>query len=645
MCAVTVLEPNEFQYERPACGPLPRAGDSICWRVWAPSARSVELVLHPGAPALHAAQPNMGRSSAGGEARRIVMAPEPDGYFVHTEPDVPDGQRYGFRLDGGPERPDPASLWQPDGIHQPSAVVRLDRFAWSEGDWGGIELDALVIYELHVGAFTPEGTFEAIIPRIELLRELGVTAIELMPVMQFPGERSWGYDTAHLYAVQNSYGGPRGLQRLVNACHRTGLAVILDVVHNHLGPEGNYCAEFGPYFTERYRTPWGPAMNFDDRGSDAVREFVLENVRHWIRDFRVDGLRLDAVHAIYDRSPTHILREMKSAAADAARRLGRPVHLIAESDLNDVRLIDPAESGGYGLDAQWSDDFHHSLHALLTGERSTYYADFGKPEQLVKALNRTFVYDGAYSPYRGRRHGKPVGKHPSGQFVISIQNHDQVGNRPRGERLSTLLEPAQQRLAAGLLLLAPQIPLIFMGEEYGETHPFPFFCSFLDAEIARNVRRGRASELASAGIEGAFPDPQAEETFLSAKLAWSWPASSRHAGLRRLYYNLLTIRRFWLPVRDSREHESYLMESWHDISSVLRMARTIVAEGEKLELIAYFNLSNERQPLVDPGRGTHTLLICSEDVQFGGARGSGDPLDALLPYEFWVFDPRFRSTA
>src|SRR5436190_3072043 len=443
-----------LDFDAPPCGSLSRSNGSICWRVWAPRACNVTLVLH---------------DPPDGCKRQIVMQPELDGYFTHIESHVAEGQPYTYQLDGGPERPDPASRWQPQGIHQPSAVVQLDRFDWSEGDWPGIRREQLVIYELHVGTFTAAGTFDGAIERLELLREMGITAIELMPIGQFPGERGWGYDGVHPYAVHEAYGGPRGLQRFVEAAHRTGLAVILDVVYNHLGPEGNYLSEFGPYFTDRYFTPWGAAFNFDDRGCDAVRAFVLDSVRQWIRDFHMDGLRLDAVHAIFDHSPRHILREIKETADEEAARLGRPVHVIAESNLNDVRILDRTELGGYGLSAQWSDDFHHAVHALLTGERQAYYADFGGIDQLVKALNHTFVFDGVYSTFRGRRHGASAGAHSGSRFVISIQNHDQIGNRPGGERFGKLLGQVEQRLACGLLLLAPNIPLIFMGEEYGET--------------------------------------------------------------------------------------------------------------------------------------------------------------------------------
>jgi maltooligosyltrehalose trehalohydrolase len=618
-----LVTPKQLDAGMPACGALTRAGGSVCWRVWAPFAQSMELALYP--------EP--------GECRVLEMPSEPGGYFVHAEAGISDGQRYAFRINHGPERPDPMSRWQPEGVHRPSAVVWTDRFDWSEGDWSGLSRKELVIYELHVGTFTPQGTFDAIIDRLEGLRELGITAIELMPVAQFPGTRSWGYEGVFPFAVQESYGGPRGLQRLINACHRTGLAVILDVVYNHLGPEGNYFADFGPYFTDRYRTPWGRAMNFDARGCDAVRAFVLDNVRYWIRDFHIDGLRLDAVHAIFDNSPRHILREIKEAADDEARRLGRRVHIIAESDLNDVRLLDPPQTGGYGLDGQWSDDFHHAVHALLTGERWSYYSDFGQAEQLAKALNRTFVYDGIHSQFRGRRHGGPVGSHPSDRFVISIQNHDQIGNRPAGERLSALLEPNQLRLAAGLLLLAPHVPLIFMGEEYGETRPFPYFCSFDDLEIIEKTRIGRRDEFVALGSEDMVPDSLAPQTFESAKLSWAWPEGSQHACLRRLYYDLLAIRRFWLPLDESQASDSCLVESWHDASPVLRLVRKMATHQRTTELTAFFNLSRQPQSLEEIDHPSAKLLLGSEESRFGGARGPKDSMNALLPFEFWVFGP------
>lgn len=615
---------QSLEFEAPPCGALTRANDSVCWRVWAPQACAVTLVLH---------------DPPDGQKRKILMQPELDGYFTHTEPQVAEGQPYAFLLDDGPERPDPASRRQPQGIHQSSAVVRLDRFEWAEGDWPGIRREQLVIYELHVGTFTDTGTFDAALERLELLREMGITAIELMPVGQFPGDRGWGYDGVHPYAVQDSYGGPQGLQRFIDAAHRTGLAVILDVVYNHLGPEGNYLAEFGPYFTDRYRTPWGAAFNFDGRGCDAVRAFVLDNVRQWIRDFHVDGLRLDAVHAIVDHSPRHILREIKEAADEEAARLGRPVHIIAESNLNDVRLLDRTELGGYGLSAQWSDDFHHAVHALLTGERQTYYADFGGGDELVKALNHTFVFNGQFSTFRGRRHGAPAGNHPGSRFVISIQNHDQIGNRPGGERFGKLLGPIQQRLASGLLLLAPHIPLIFMGEEYGEAHPFPFFCSFLDPQIAEAASRGRREEFAVSEWPELVPDPQAVATFESARLSWAWPEGSPQAGLRKLYYDLLTLRRFRLPLREFAERSARRLENAGETLDVIRLERHGDCDGGVVELVVFFNVAGKEQEIPGSELPPFNLLISSESPWYGGARTSKSPSRVLLPFEFQVFGP------
>ncbi|HEY3967741.1 MAG TPA: malto-oligosyltrehalose trehalohydrolase [Planctomycetaceae bacterium] len=620
----TLHDSTFLEFDAPPCGALTCSNDSVCWRVWAPDAHTATLVLH---------------NPPDGESRPIPMQIERNGYFTHTEPLVAEGQPYSFRIDDGPERPDPASRRQPQGVHKPSAVVRLDQFEWSEGDWPGLRREQLVIYELHVGAFTAEGTFDAAINRLELLRELGITAVELMPIGQFPGERGWGYDGVHPYAVHESYGGPRGFQRFVDACHRTGLAVILDVIYNHLGPEGNYLAEFGPYFTGRYRTPWGAAFNYDDRGSDAVRAFVVDNARQWIRDFHVDGLRLDAVHAIFDGSPRHILRDIKDAADEEAARLGRPVHVIAESDLNDVRLLDRAELGGFGLSAQWSDDFHHAVHALLTGERHTYYADFGGVEQLVKALNQTFVYDGCYSAFRGRRHGAPVGAHPGSRFVISIQNHDQIGNRPDGERFGSLLTPARQRLAAGLLLLAPHIPLIFMGEEYGETHPFPFFCSFLDPQIAAAARHGRRQEFAAFEWHELVPDPQEVATFESARLTWSWPAETPQAGLRKLYYDLLTLRRFRLPLREFSEHTARTLERHDGKLDVVRLERRGHCDGTAVDLIAFFNVSDQTCEIPERELPPLQLLLSSESQSYFGNRTSDEPRHILLPYECQVYGP------
>jgi maltooligosyltrehalose trehalohydrolase len=617
-----------LEFDAPPCGPLVGANEAVCWRLWAPGTCLAEIVLY---------------DAMDGATRTVVMEPEWNGYFVHSEPFVPEGQLYAFRLDGGPARPDPASRWQPEGVHHPSAIARIDRFPWNEGDWPGLRREQLVIYELHVGTFTPEGTFDAAIERLEMLRELGLTAVEVMPIGQFPGDRGWGYDAVHPFAVQNSYGGPEAFQRFVEACHRTGLAVILDVVYNHLGPEGNYLAEFGPYFTDRYETPWGRALNFDGPGCDAVRAFVVDNARYWIRDFHVDGLRLDAVHAIFDGSPRHILREIKEAADAEGARLGRPVHVIAESDQNDVRHVDRIEVGGHGLSAVWSDDFHHAVHAMLTGERHRDFADFGEIGHFVKAWNHTFVYDGCYSRFRGRRHGATASGHPGSRFVVSVQNHDQIGNRPGGERLSTLLSAAQERLSAGILILSPNIPLIFMGSEYGEIRPFPFFCSFIDTQVAEAVRHGRLQEFGVCEWPELVPDPQEAGTFELAKLSWSWPAGSRQAGIRQLYYDLLTFRRFRLPLREFCEHNAHIVDlpdAAQEVVCIERRSRGPVADRR---VVAFFNISASEHEIPPEEFPALELLLSSESPAYGGDRTEGMPRQILLPFEFQVYGPGISS--
>ncbi|HSL91611.1 MAG TPA: malto-oligosyltrehalose trehalohydrolase, partial [Candidatus Limnocylindrales bacterium] len=395
----------------------------------------------------------------------------------------------------------------------------------------------------HVGTFTPEGTFEAILPRLDSLRDLGVTAIELMPVAQFPGNRNWGYDGAYPFAAQNSYGGPEGLQMLVDACHLWGMAVSLDVVYNHLGPEGNYLADFGPYFTDRYCTPWGAAVNFDGPHSDEVRRFFLENALYWLSDFRVDALRIDAIHGILDFSAYPFLAELADTVRGLASRENRKIHLIPESDLNDVRAISPREKGGYGLDAQWNDDFHHALHALLTGERKGYYRDFGGLEDLAKAHSEGFVYSGQYSGYRKRRHGSPSRDVPAERLVVFSQNHDQAGNRPGGERLTGLVSFEALKLAAGLVLLSPFLPLLFMGEEYGETAPFLYFISHSDPPLIEAVRKGRLKEFAALRWEGEPPDPQDEGTFLRSRLDHGLAEGGHHRVLREYYRELIRLRK------------------------------------------------------------------------------------------------------
>jgi len=565
----------------------------------------------------------------------LPMERESRGYHSHARTGVPEGQRYTYRLDGGPDRPDPCSLWQPAGVHGVSAVVFPDRFRWTDRNWEGVHRQNLVFYETHVGTFTPEGTFEAIVPRLRDLCELGVTAVEIMPVGQFPGTRNWGYDGVLPYAAQHSYGGPQGLQRLVDACHAEGLALFLDVVYNHFGPEGNDLNEFGPYCTDRYRTPWGAAVNYDQAGCDAVRDFVLDNVRMWLEEFHVDGLRLDAADVFFDLGAHHILRAIKEAAQAASQRRGWPALVIAESDLNDPRLLFPVERGGHGLDAQWMDDYQHAAHAFFTGERDGYYSDFGEALQLARVLEEPYVYHGEYSRFRDRMHGARAEGLSGDRFVVFLQNHDQVGNRARGDRLNTLLRSeAKQRLCASFLLLSPYLPLLFMGEEYGEDNPFPFFCSFSDPELKSAVREGRRSQFADRGEGDLVADPTVEETFAAARLTWSWPEGTFRAGMRRLYRDLLAARRQWPALRDF-EHRTARLLSEADHGLILELVRGEAGAGS---VRALFNFDERPHPL-PAGAAGRGILFSSEATKYGGSREDAGARDELLPFECVVFGP------
>ena len=492
--------------------------------VWAPLSETVEV---------HIVSP---------PERVISLERDEHGYHSAIAQTVKLGDRYLYRLDGNKEHPDPASRFQPEGVHGPSQVVDT-RFPWEDDSWPGLPLRDYVVYELHVGTYTKKGTFDSVIPHLDKLKDLAITAIELMPVAQFPGSRNWGYDGVYPFAVQNSYGGPEGFKRLVNACHGRELAVVLDVVYNHLGPEGNYLWDFGPYFTDRYKTLWGSSINFDGPHSDDVRHFFIENALYWVTEFHVDALRIDAVHAILDFSAQPFLLELASAVHVRSEEINRRVYLIAESALNDNRVIRSPEFGGYGLDAQWNDDFHHALHTLLTGEQTGYYQDFGQLRDLAKAFQEGFVYSGEYSAYRRRRHGNSSQDIPAHQLVVFAQNHDQVGNRIRGERLSELTCLERTKLAAGVVLLSPFIPLLFMGEEYGETAPFPYFVSHSDLDLVEAVRRGRRDEFAAFGWEDEPADPQDERTFLRAKLNHSLRRNGFHNVLLKFHRELLQLRR------------------------------------------------------------------------------------------------------
>jgi maltooligosyltrehalose trehalohydrolase len=565
-------------------GANPVAGEVI-FRVWAPEATSVEVELV--------------------DAGAVKIPLQQDGeYFQGLVPAAP-GDRYWYWLDGTVRRPDPSSRSQADGVHGPSQVID-PAFAWSDSGWRGTALEEYIIYELHVGTFTPQGTFDGVISRLDYLCDLGITAVELMPVAQFPGERNWGYDGVFPFAPQSSYGGPDGLKRLVDACHSRGLAVILDVVYNHLGPEGNYLHSFGPYFTDRYRTPWGDAVNFDGPGSDPVRHYFISNALYWITEVRIDALRLDAIHGIYDFSALHILQELTEAVHRQGEALRRRVYVIAESDLNDVRVINSPDSGGYGLDAQWNDDFHHALRALLTGDRSGYYCDFGQFSNLIKSFQEGFVLSGIYSAFRKRRHGSSSAGILPSQLVVFSQNHDQIGNRLAGERPSEHLSVQQLMLAAVTVLFSPYVPLLFMGEEYGESAPFPYFVSHGDAELVESIRQGRKEEFAASAYQGPPPDPQSEATFLSAKVDQEQRHRGDHRAIFDFYRELIRLRRECVPfARLSREDMQIIANEEEQVLA-------IILSSDDGRLLCLLNYSDQIRVVRPPlAAGTMSVLLDS----------------------------------
>ena len=495
------------------------------FRVWAPKTKKMAVLI-----------------LSGKAFGTVAMQRERFGYYSVTVPDVADGDRYLYQLDDGPVLPDPVSRFQPNGVHEASQVVDPQFFNWLDDGWSGIPLEQFRIYELHVGTFTTQGTFEAAIEFIDYIVGLGITAVELMPVSQFPGNRNWGYDGVFAYAPQNSYGGPNGMKQLIDACHRKGLAVILDVVYNHFGPEGFHGNEFGYYTTDKYRTPWGGAINFDGPDSDPVAEFFLNNALYWINEFHVDALRLDAVDWILDQTPKHFLQRLAEEVHIQREKLGRFIYLFAENDTNDARLINPPAIGGYGIDAQWCDNFHHALRTILTGETTGYYKDFGQFYQLVKTYCEAFVFTGEYSLYRRRRHGGSVKDRLTSQFVVFSQNHDQIGNRRCGDRLSSTQPMEKLLLVAGVVLLSPYLPLLFMGEEYGERAPFHYFISHSDPALVEAVRKGKFEEHASGICEGEIPDPFAESTFLESKIDLTLKRGAEQAMIQEFYRQLMSLR-------------------------------------------------------------------------------------------------------
>jgi maltooligosyltrehalose trehalohydrolase len=536
------------------------------------------------------------------------MRAEAGGWWVG--PVLPAGTDYAYSLDGTAALPDPRSPWQPHGVHAASRTFDATAFAWPDG-WSGIEARGAVHYELHVGTFTPGGTLDSAVAHLDHLADLGVGIVELMPLAAFDGDRGWGYDGVALYAVHEAYGGPAALQRFVAAAHERGLGVCLDVVYNHLGPSGNYLGRFAPYFSARHETPWGEAVNLDGPDSAPVREFLIDNALRWFSEFGLDELRLDAVHALADDSDVHLLAELSQRTEALAAELGRPLSLVAESDLNQARLVLPREEGGYGLTAQWADDVHHAVHTLLTGERHGYYVDFGSPAVLAKALTGVFVHDGCYATFRGRDWGAPVPDGVGGHaFVVSVQNHDQVGNRAIGDRPSRVLDDGQLAIAAAMLLCSPFTPMLFMGEEWGTRTPFQYFTDFSDPQLGQAVMRGRSEEFAR-GSEDLYggpvevPDPQARSTFEASTLDWSEPGLPERARLLRFYSDLIRLRRC-VP----------------DLASDVR-ARTALHFGtdpswcvlHRGEVAVVVNLAGHDQQVPLAGAGTRPVLLAWEPVE------------------------------
>ncbi len=485
--------------------------------------------------------------------QRHAMRAGAGGWYRATVPEAGPGDDYTFIIDGGRPLPDPRSPWQPAGPMGPSRLLDHAEFQWTDASWQPAPLSSAVIYELHIGTFTPQGTFDSTIQRLDHLVEVGITHLELMPVCETPGTRNWGYDGVDLFAPHHALGGPAGLKRLIDACHSRGLAVLVDVVYNHLGPSGNFLPQFGPYFMENVPTLWGQAVNLAGPHSDEVRQFCIDNALMWLRDYHADGLRLDAVHAFYDPGAVHILEDMALQVQKLQSYLGRHLVLIAESDLNDPRIVRSIDAGGYGMDAQWSDDFHHALHAWLTGESSGYYSGFGGVQPMARAMAHAYVYAGSYCPYRFRKHGRPPTGLSGHRFLAYSQNHDQVGNRCRGERLCHLVSPQRSKIAAALVMASPFVPMIFMGQEWAASSPFQYFTSHDDPEIAEATRQGRSQEFVGFGWQADdVPDPQDEATFLRSKLHWNELSQPQHAEMLHWYRRLIALRKRIVCLSDGR---------------------------------------------------------------------------------------------
>ncbi|MFD1256030.1 malto-oligosyltrehalose trehalohydrolase [Mucilaginibacter terrae] len=589
-------------------------GMASVW-LWAPEAKSVRIKLQ----------------LSGAE---LPLSAKKYGYWYLSTAELKNGDRYRFLLDDQAPLPDPASLSQPGGVHEASAVVDLDAFEWADSNWQNHALEDYILYELHTGTFTSEGNFAGVETKLDYLVSLGITAIEIMPVAQFPGDRNWGYDGVFPYAVQNSYGGAKGLQQLVNACHQKGIAVILDVVYNHIGPEGNYFNEYGPYFTDKYNTPWGNAINFDDAGCDAVRHYFIENVLMWFRNFHIDALRMDAVHAVKDFSPQHILAEIKARVDELMAETGRQHYLIVECDLNDTRFINPQQKAGFGMDSQWIDEFHHALRITAGGEQTGYYSDFNGIADLAKSYNDAYVYDGQYSEHRQKFFGSKAVDNLGDQFVVFSQNHDQVGNRMLGERSSELFSFEMQKLMAGAILTAPFLPMLFMGEEYSETNRFMYFVSHTNPQLAEAVRKGRKAEFAAFHAQGEAPNPMAENTFMNSKLQWNLPGEGKHQIMLNFYRALLALRKS-LPALHQLNRKLTRAE-YNQQQQTLTLHRG----HESASITVFMNFSKKVQAISYPEITNFKKLFNSADSSWGGPLTVNDTtasLDNIQPESFIIY--------
>jgi maltooligosyltrehalose trehalohydrolase len=569
--------------------------------VWAPLKKKIELVID-------SPQQNI-----------FLMDRDGSGMWSVTLDNIEPYTRYFFRIDENKVLPDPASKFQPEGVHGPSAVINQG-FSWSDSDWKGIALKDMIIYELHVGTFTKQQNLDGVISKLSYLKELGINSIELMPLAQFPGNRNWGYDGVFPFATQNSYGGPEGLKTLVNEAHKNGIAVILDVVYNHQGPEGNYFVEFAPYFSSRYKTFWGSAINFDDAYCDGVRSFYWQNALMWLDEFHIDGLRLDAVHAIWDFGANHFIEELMQNVSDVEERTGCEKVVIAEFDLNNPRYINPPTKGGYGMDGQWIDEFHHALHALITGEVDGYYEDFGEVRHLANAIRDSYVYTGQYSVHRKKKFGRLPQENPYSQFIVFAQNHDQVGNRIMGDRLSNHLSLEALKLAASTVILSPQVPMLFMGEEYGEKNPFLYFISHGDRDLVKSVREGRRKEFSHFNWKGDVPDPQSEETFSRCILSWSKDNDPQQRHLFAYYQYLISFRKTRTAMKG---HEKQNVKVFYaENSRVICFERSHKGDN----ILVALNFDKEVAPFIAPGSNSFRKICDSASLDWRGPGELAPPL-------------------